>query len=351
MSELSGHRRTSRREFLGLSGALLASSIECTSVHALDKQARSSEEVTAARGVVERLLPNHAGEIHLERAAPASNEFFRVSGSTGNIRVQGSTTSALLMGVHWYLKYVAGVSCSWNGDSLNRLPKKLPAPSASIQVRANGQHRFALNDTNDGYTGPFWSWKEWGHQIDVLALHGINEVLLYTGAEAVYQGTLRRFGYSDEEIRAWLPTPAHQPWWLLQNISGWVGPSVSQHLIDSRLALAQKIAARLRELGMQPVLPGYFGIVPAGFAEKNTAAHVIPQGNWVGMRRPDWLDPTCAFFGKVAADYYRVQAELLGPAEMFKMDPLHEGGQSGGIDLGHAASRIESALQDRKSTR
>jgi len=345
MTDSFGNKRTSRREFLGFSGAALASSIECRPVRAFGKEQHSSEQVAAARGLLNRLLPDHSGQFHLEQVAPASNEFFRITGSTGNIRVRGSTASALLMGVHWYLKYIAGVSLNWSGDSLDHLPEKLPAPSASIQMRANGQHRFALNDTNDGYTGPFWSWKDWEPQIDALALHGINEVLLYTGSEAVYQSALRKFGYSGEEIRTWLPTPAHQPWWLLENLSGWVGPSVSQHLIDSRLALAKKIAARLRELGMRPVLPGYFGIVPAGFAAKNPAARVISQGNWLGMKRPDWLDPTCECFTKVAAEYYRVQAELLGSAAMFKMDPLHEGGQSGGVNLGHAASSIERVLQ------
>jgi alpha-N-acetylglucosaminidase len=344
MSQTFGHQRTSRREFLGFSGALLASSIESLPVHRFDEHLRSSEQL-AALGLLRRLLPDHSGQFRLERIALVSDEFFRITGSTGNIHVQGSSSSALLMGVHWYLKYVAGVCLSWNGDSLNHLPEKLPAPTATIQKRANGQHRFALNDTNDGYTGPFWNWKDWERQIDALALHGIDEVLLYTGSEAVYQSALRKFGYSDEEIRKWLPTPAHQPWWLLDNLSGWVGPSVSQHLIDSRLALAKKIAARLRELGMRPVLPGYFGIVPAGFAARNPAAHVIPQGSWLGMKRPDWLDPTCEFFTKVASEYYRVQTDLLGSADMFKMDPLHEGGQSGGVDLGRAGGSIESALQ------
>jgi hypothetical protein len=344
MTEDFQNHRTSRRAFLGFSGAVVASNLDSLRVHALDTYSRSAEEAAPARSLIERILPEHSGQLHLEQVVPASNELFHISGSTGHIRVQGSTCSALLMGVHWYLKYVAGVSISWNGDSLNHLPEKLPG-TGPIQKRANGQNRFALNDTNDGYTGPYWSWKDWERQIDVLALHGINEVLLYTGAEAVYQLLCRRFGYSEDEIRSWLPTPAHQPWWLLQNLSGWVGPTVSQRLIDSRLQLARKIAARLRALGMQPVLPGYFGIVPAGFAAKNPAAHVIPQGNWLGMKRPDWLDPTCEFFAKVAAEYYRVQTDLIGPSNIFKMDPLHEGGQSGGINLGQAASSIERALQ------
>ncbi|HWZ11802.1 MAG TPA: alpha-N-acetylglucosaminidase TIM-barrel domain-containing protein, partial [Acidobacteriaceae bacterium] len=201
----------------------------------------------------QRLLGAHAHQVHLHLLPAAATESFTISGTPGNIRIEGSTQSALMMGLNWYLKYCAGVSASWNGDCFNRLPRILPAPATAITRNASVPHRFALNDTNDGYTGPYWSWARWERELDILALHGINEVLVYTGAESVYQQTLRKFHYTDDEVRAWLPTPAHQPWWLLQNLSGWVGPSVSQQLIDRRLELGRMIVGRLRELGMTPV--------------------------------------------------------------------------------------------------
>lgn len=343
----SQQSQTTRREFLSLSGRTILAGL------ALTAGARASEfpasqtpaGTESARGVVERLLPNHAEQIHLRLAPHPGQENLRISGSAANIRIEGSTISSLLIGLNWYLKYVAGVSISWNGDCLDHLPARLPAPGAPISIAANVGHRFALNDTNDGYTGPYWSWPQWERQIDVLALHGIREVLVYTGAEAVYQRTFRNFHLTDEQLRRWFPTPAHQPWWLLENISGWVGPSISQHLIDRRLALAQKVSGRLRELGMVPVMPGYFGILPDGFAAQNRDAHIVPQGEWLGMKRPDWLDPTCDLFATVAAEYYRTQKNLLGPSSMFKMDPMHEGGQSGDVSLTQAARAIQRELQ------
>lgn len=313
-----------------------------------------------AEASLRRLLGSRAEQIHL-KLLPADGESadgqsadgesgggpeqFAISGSEGKIEVQGSSQSSLLMGAHWYLKYVAGVSITWNGDSLDRAPSRLPAPPAQIRRTASVAHRFALNDTNDGYTGPYWTWRQWERFLDVLAIHGINEVLVYTGAEAVYLEALRRFHYSAAELREWFPTPAHQPWWLLDNLSGWVGPTVSEHLIAARLELGARITGRLRELGMTPVLPGYYGIVPDHFAERNPGAHTVPQGIWNGMRRPDWLDPTCKVFPEVAREFYRVQQKLFGPSTMFKMDPLHEGGKAGNIDLKRAAASIEKQLQ------
>jgi hypothetical protein len=337
-----------RRSFLKLLGTTFISGMlpsRFAGFKALAETHEASSVLTAARGVVQRLLGAHAKQMQLQLLPSTEAENFRISGTAGHILVEGSTPSALLMGVHWYLKYVAGVSTSWNGDCLNLLPATLPAPATPMTRQTKIHHRFALNDTNDGYTGPYWSWEQWEHQIDVLALHGINEVLVYIGAEAVYQQTFRKFHYSAEELRRWFPTPAHQPWWLLQNMSGWVGPSVSQQLIDARLALAAKITQRLRELGMTPVLPGYYGIVPDDFVTKNPGARIVAQGLWLGMKRPDWLDPTCDLFSPVAQEFYRVQRELLGPSTMFKMDPLHEGGKAGNIDITRAAASIEEQLQ------
>ena len=304
-----------------------------------------SSAVKAVRGTLKRVLPDHADQIHLLLSSPNGTESFRIGGSAGRIQITASTTSALLMGVGWYLKYGAGVSVSWNGDCLNCLPSRLPAPGQPLLGSANVKHRFALNDTNDAYTGPYWSWEQWEHLIDVLALHGMNEMLVYMGAEAVYQRTFRKFHLSGEALRHWFPTPAHQPWWLLDNMAGWVGPSTSQEVIDTRLTLAQRITNRLRELGMVPVLPGYYGILPDGFAARYPGAPIIPQGKWLGMKRPDWLDPTSDLFAEVAAEYYRTQRDLLGPSSMFKMDPLHEGGESGEVNITHAAGAIHRQLQ------
>ncbi len=341
-----GYDRT-RRRFLGLAGTALFSQLapRCTASSVLGRVPKVSVNIAGVRSVLDRMLPQHADQIHVSFLPNAGKESFHISGSSGRIAVAGSTPSAILMGTHWYLKYVAGVSMSWNGDSFNQLPSRLAVQASDIVHNANVQHRFALNDTNDGYTGPFWSWKEWEHQIDVLAMHGINEVLVYMGAEGVYQQTFRKFNMSDEEMRNWFPTPAHQPWWLLGNMSAWVGPSISQRLIEARLSLGRKITNRLRELGMIPVLPGYFGVLPDNFANHNSGAQIVPQGKWLGMKRPDWLDPTSELFPEVAAEYYRVQQELLGPSSMFKMDPLHEGGQAGQVNITNAARAIDNQLQ------
>jgi alpha-N-acetylglucosaminidase len=158
----------------------------------------------------------------------------------------------------------------------------------------------------------------------------------------------QEFGYGEEELREWIPGPAHQPWWLLQNMSAnpeFPSP-VSRQLLDARATLGRRIADRVRELGMTPVFPGYFGTVPPGFAERNPGARTVPQGDWMGFARPDWLDPRTDQFARVAAAFYRVQDEMFGGAStLYKMDLLHEGGDPGDVPVADAAKGVERALQ------
>lgn len=311
---------------------------------------------TPARRVLERLLTaDRADQIELLAVAAADDaDRYRIrtpdSAGASAVTVEGTSTPALLAGVGWYLKYVAGVTISLPGDSLSRLPAALPAPSAPLSGAAVVKHRFALNDTENGYAGAYRTWTDWERTLDVLALHGFTEVLLAAGQDEVYRRVFAEFGYRPAEIDAWIPEAAHQPWWLLGNIQGVVGAPGGQAAVDPAVreegvAVVEQAVARLRELGLTPVLPGYLGVVPQGFAQRNPGARVAPQGEWDGCQRPDWLDPRDPRFARVAEAFYRHQAELYGTTTAYKMDLLHEGGTSGGVPMGDAAVAVMTALQ------
>jgi alpha-N-acetylglucosaminidase len=298
---------------------------------------------------LERILPDHSREFDLsEGLASASGDAFRIGAQDGRIRVEGTSPAVVLAGVGWYLKYVARADLSWPGSSLSRLPATLPLPASDIEVKTNVPHRFALNDTDDGYSGPYRNWDDWEKTIDLLALHGYNEALVTVGQEAVYQATFADFGYSEAELVAWIPAPAHQPWWLMQNMCC-VGAPLSPGLMSARVKLGQQIVSRLQELGMTAVFPGYFGTVPPNFPDKNPGASVVPQGLWtVAVPRPDWLDTTSEQFAEVASAFYQHQAALFGPTSMYKMDLLHEGGTAGSVPVPDAAAGVMNALQESR---
>lgn len=315
-------------------------------------------DIGAARALVDRVLPRRQArqielaqlnnvQEHVNNVQEHLNgvqERFRIGGRRGHVEIAGTGPSALLAGVNAYLDRVARVDVSWNGDSLDRLPDTLPAPQREILQDAAVSNRFALNDTDDGYTGAYRTWQDWEHELDVLALHGINRAFLPVGTEAVYLETFKQFGYSEDELLKWIPQPSHQPWWLLQNMCCFPS-AISKRLVDQRAALGRRIADRMRSLGITPVLPGYFGTVPPGFADKLPGARTVPQGGWVGFQRPDWLDPTGPAYAEVAKAFYASSARILGTSTHYKMDLLHEGGTPGPVPVGAASLAVQQALE------
>ncbi|MGA5448457.1 alpha-N-acetylglucosaminidase [Streptomyces umbrinus] len=352
-----------RRAFLtavaGAAGTVACSHAPAHSDGTPAKEAPVTEAAAAAATrAARRLLPHHWRQLRFEttstdtRTGPGAGsrtgtrtrtDTFGVSGGPGRITITGDTAATQLTGLRWYLKHIAHANISWAGEQLD-LPTDLPGLADPVTRTATVPHRFALNDTNDGYTGAYNDWTYWERELDVLALHGYNEVLVYTGADALYHRVFRGFGYTDEELRQWIAGPAHQPWWLMQNLAAFPDP-VSRQLLDARAALGRRITDRVRELGMTPVFPGYFGTVPPGFMERNEGARTVPQGTWMGLRRPDWLDPRTKHFERVAAAFYRAQDELFGGSStLYKMDLLHEGGDPGDVPVADAAKGVEKAL-------
>ena len=292
-------------------------------------------------------MPQIASQIHLRLVAGdfgGKRDGFRISGSTGDIHVEAATTPTLLFGTNWYLKYVAHLNVSPNGSNFGAPGLRLPAVPSPITKPALYPIRYALNENTDGYTTPYWDFARWQHEIDLLALSGFNAILIQRGNDlAVYRAFLDA-GYRDEDIRAWITHPAHQNWQWMGNMCCFVEP-ISLELMQKRAASARQIMELLRALGITPVLPGYWGVVPADFAKHVPGAHVIVQTNpWNGFQRPAWLDPREPAFARLAASFYKHQQELFGESSVYDMETFQEGGQAGDVPVAEGACAIQKAL-------
>ncbi len=303
--------------------------------------------LAAAEAVLEREMPHLASQMQL-RLMPGDYagkpDGFRIEGKSGHIHITASTVPTLLFGVNWYLKYTAHLNISTNGSRMGDANVVLPGVETPIVRPALYPFRYALNENTDGYTTPYWDFARWQHEIDILALSGFNAILIQRGNDyAVYQA-FRSVGYSDADIRKWITQPAHQNWQWMGNMCCFIEP-ISLELMQKRAASARKIVDLLRSLGITPVLPGFWGVVPADFAQHVPDAHVITQTEpWNGFQRPGWLDPRDPAFGRLAAAFYRSQQEIFGSSSMYDMETFQEGGQSGDVPVGEGARAIQKAL-------
>ncbi len=310
--------------------------------------AKSQGSIDAARGLLIREMPHLAPQLHLSLASgnyAGKPDGFRITGTQGDIHVEAATVPTLLFGVNWYLKDVAHLNVSTNGSQLGKPGLQLPAVPTPIIQPALYPFRYALNENTDGYTTPYWDLPRWQHEIDILALSGYNAILIQRGNDLAVYYAFRDIGYTDAAIRKWITHPAHQNWQWMGNMCCFVEP-ISLALMQKRAASARAIMDQLRALGITPVLPGFWGVVPADFAQHIPGTHVVTQSEpWNGFQRPGWLDPRDPSFARLAAAFYKHQRALFGDSTIYDMETFQEGGFSGDVPVGEGARAIQSALK------
>lgn len=256
-------------------------------------------------------------------ASPSGAEMFKISSRDGKPCITGTTLSAVTTGLGWYLNHTANVNLSWNNPHPDLT--SLPAPAAEEEHTTAASYRYYLNYCTFSYSMSTWTWDRWQEEIDWMALHGINMPLQIIGLEEVWRKFLMEdYGYTQQEANDFVGGPCFMAWFGMNNLQGWGGPN-PDWWYERQAQLGKQINERMKSLGIEPVLPGFAGMVPSTFTAK-TGVAASGQGNWCGFLRPYIVDSTGDKFGEVAANYYKRLKEVMGESQYYSIDPYHEGG-------------------------
>ncbi|MBE6419940.1 MAG: alpha-N-acetylglucosaminidase [Akkermansiaceae bacterium] len=305
------------------------------------EEKQATPEVAHALALVKRVTPQFADKVQFNIDPQATTPV--INGMRGYILICATNERECIRAYGYYLRNIAHVHMSWNGD--NTSGSQFVIPAAPINVPAALPYNYAYNYCTLSYSGAHWDKARWEREIDLLALNGFQYVLVTSGLEKVWQNFLRELGYPDEKIMAFIPNPAYSAWWNMGNLEGEGGP-ISQTLIDSEAELGQFIVHRLKELGMEPVLQGYVGFLPHDFPQEGLNGRIIPQGKWCGYyNRPGVLDPTSEAFPQVAKLWYKHLHAVYGiTGKVYGGDLFHEGGNKGNTNLAVAAQAVQRAM-------
>ena len=272
----------------------------------------------------------------------SDKDFFELDQQGTKVVVRGNTWVNIASGVNWYLKYYAGIHLSWN-QMQTKLPAVLPAVKQKERHETDLTLRYDFNYCTFSYSMAFWDWKRWEQEIDWMALHGVNLPLAIVGEECVWRNMLLKLGYTEEEIGQFIAGPAFLAWWEMNNLEGWGGPlPLSWYARQEKLQ--KQILARMRQLGMHPVLPGYSGMVPHD-AKARLGLNVADAGLWNGFQRPANLLPTDPRFAEIAKLYFDELTKLFGKADYYSMDPFHESNDDASIDYAKAGEAMMQAMK------
>ncbi len=292
--------------------------------------------------LLERINPG-ASKKFIIQVKKESSDFFELDQKGDKVVIRGNNYVNIATGLNWYLKYYAGIHLSWNGMTAE-LPESLPKVSTPVRKETNLSLRYDFNYCTYSYTMAFWDWERWEKEIDWMALHGINLPLAVVGQECVWKNMLEKLGYSKEEINKFIAGPAFLAWWAMNNLEGWGGPNPDSWYTQQE-ALQKKILKRMREYGIEPVFPGYSGMVPHD-ANKKLGLNVTEPALWNGFTRPAFLLPTDSRFNEIASLYYKELEKLFGKANYYSMDPFHELEDAGSVDFDAAGKAVLKAMKD-----
>ena len=275
----------------------------------------------AARGLIARVLPEHAKHFIVEVIPPAgTNDVFELESRDGTIVVRGNNGVAIAAGLNWYLKYYCQCHVALTTRQL-QLPNPLPPVQPKVRRVSQARWRYFLNYCCFGYSLPWYDWAQWERLIDWMALNGVNAPLSVTGQEAVWQAAGKRLGLGEQDLREFLAGPPYLPFGWMGCLDGWGGP-LPQSWIDRHVELQKQILARERALGMTPVLQGFTGHVPAATRQR------FPQARLHTVHWVEWdtwmLDPLDPLFERFATTFIEEQQRLFGTDHIYAADTFIE---------------------------
>lgn len=264
--------------------------------------AADNDITVPAKRVLDRILEVPENRI-VYKVLPRQEglDAFSISCENNCLTLSGTSTTALTYAFYTYVRHACHVMATWSGNNI-KLPKQLPNYHSGV-VNSPFKLRYFLNVCTFGYTMPYWDWKRWEKEIDLMALHGVNMPLASVASEAIAERVWTRMGLSKAQIREFFTGPAYLPWHRMGNLNQWDGPlSDAWHM--QQITLQHKIISRMRELGMHPIAPAFAGFVPKAFAKKH------PEINFKHLQWGGFADSLNAYVLPPESSYFKQLGKL-----------------------------------------
>ena len=149
----------------------------------------ADNSMAGVRGLIMRRVPWLQDKVVLEPLPAADKaELFTLSTRDGKLVIQASGDNVACMALNYYLENYCHRSMSHMGDNLKPV-QSLPEIKEPLTKRIELPLRYALNYCTFNYTMSFYQWQDWEHELDWMALHGVNLMLMPVGMEKVWQNT------------------------------------------------------------------------------------------------------------------------------------------------------------------
>jgi alpha-N-acetylglucosaminidase len=267
-------------------------------------RADQGSDVVAAAAAAEDLLVRVLGQSRAAGFAIQAGDPNTMGLGTkdGKVLLKGGSGVDVASALNWYLNDYVNTTFDWTNFEVLLPPdgEPLPLPPSATRQRQTN-YTYYLNTCTFSYSLVWADWEYWQKQIDWAAMAGVNLPLASVGVEMTMLQTFARFNVSFGEMQDWFAGPAFLTWFRMGNLQGWGGP-LPLSWIQKQSELQVKILARMRGLGMRPVLSAFAGFVPPAFIAKHPGIQVSipkPWNSFNGSWSQHLLEPTEPLFQMV----------------------------------------------------
>ena len=278
----------------------------------------------AAALVLRRIMGERAREFSFQAIElTEQRDRYEYEAANGQVLVKGSSSVAMLRGAYDYLRQYTHSGVFWSGKHMV-LPSCLP-DAAPVRITTPYMYRYCFNVVTYGYTMPYWNWERWEVELDWMALHGINMPLALLANESISARVWKQLGLRDADLDNYFTGPAHLPWHRMGNINGHDGP-LPQSWLEEQVVLQHRVLNRMRELGMEPIVPAFAGFVPKALnrLHPKIELHELSWGDFPKEKHTFLLSANTPLFTEIGKLFVKEWEKEFGKFRYYLADAFNE---------------------------
>lgn len=272
--------------------------------------------------LIERTTPHLADRFVLEHIEKVNgHDVYEIEADGNHIILRASSDSALAAGYYRYLRDFCDMDLSPCGNTEVYASGEPRTPKKKIVQVIPYDLRLAMDYDIYAHDAYAWDWDRWERELDFLAMQGVNAAYMPVGQEAVWYYAALDMEIKREDAMVFLSNPCYYPLQLSGKLDSYF-PMTDTNYLKAQIALGLQIVTRMREVGIEPILPAFSGHVPKylkGYFPQSSLYFVTPYGNFPFTYRVYPDDP---LFAAVATALQKRQTGYFGTAKYYMADPF-----------------------------
>ena len=272
--------------------------------------------------LIERTTP-HLADRFVTQTIEKQNgrDLYEIEAAEDKIILRASSNSALGAGYYRYLRDFCNMDLSPCGNiEVYASGDPLPVKKKVTQVLRYGL-RFAMDYDIYAHDAYAWDWARWERELDFLAMQGVNAAYMPVGQEAVWYYAALDMEIKREDAMSYLSNPCYFPLQLSGKLDSFL-PMTDTNFLKAQIALGQQIITRMREIGIEPILPAFSGHVPKYLKGYFPQASLYFVTSFEGFPFTYRVYPDDPLFTAVASALQKRQTDYFGAAKYYMADPF-----------------------------